>query len=212
MEVTIRNEREEDNRAVEEVPREAFWNLYVPGCREHYIAHALRKHQDFIRELDHVALVAGRIVGNIMYTRASLANEKGESLDIASFGPVSVHPAYQRQGIGSRLIQHSLLAAKDLGFKVIAIYGDPHNYCKHGFRNGKDLAISDGNGDHPYGLLVLELTPGLLAGQHWRLHISPAYDCGENEVAAFDRGFPPKEKGYQCSQEIFAIAVRAFLR
>ena len=69
MEVLIRNEREEDARAVEEVTREAFWNLYVPGCSEHYIVHTLRKHKDFIRELDYIAIVDGRVVGNIMYTR-----------------------------------------------------------------------------------------------------------------------------------------------
>jgi predicted N-acetyltransferase YhbS len=125
---------------------------------------------------------------------------------------VSVLPAYQRQGIGSRLIQHSLRAAKDLGCKVVAIYGDPHNYCKHGFKNGKDLNISDSNGDYPYGLLALELAPGVLSGQHWRLQISPVYECCESDVADFDKRFPPKEKGCQCSQEIFAIAMRAFLR
>ncbi len=212
MEIQIRNEIEADYGAVEELTREAFWNLYAPGCSEHYIVHTLRDHKDFIPELDYVALVDGRIVGNIMYTRAALTNAEGEILDITSFGPVSVLPAYQRQGIGSRLIQHSLPAAKGLGFKVVAIYGDPHNYCKHGFRNGKDLGISDGNGDYPYGLLALELMPGVLAGRQWRLQISPAYDCDESEVEAFDCGFPPKEKAYQCSQEIFAIAVRSFLR
>jgi len=212
MEVLIRNEREEDTRAVEEVTREAFWNLYVPGCSEHYIAHTLRGHKDFIQELDYVAIVDGRIVGNIMYTRAGLANDAGEILDIASFGPLCVHPEFQRMGIGSRLIRHSLPAARGLGFGVVAIYGAPHNYCTHGFRNGKDLGISDGNGDYPYGLLALELTPGVLAGQRWRLQLSPAYDCGEVEVEAFDRGFPPKEKGYHYSQEIFAIEARSFLR
>ena len=212
MEILIRNEREEDYRAVEEVTREAFWNLYVPGCSEHYIAHLLRQHQDFIPALDFVALVAGRIVGNIMYTQARLANDAGESLTIASFSPLCVHPEFQRLGIGSRLVRHSLPVARELGFGVVAIYGDPHNYCKHGFRNGKDLGISDGNGDYPNGLLALELTPGLLAGRQWRLQISPAYECGESEVEEFDRGFPPKEKGYQSSQEIFAIAVRSFLR
>jgi predicted N-acetyltransferase YhbS len=212
MEVLIRNEREEDNRAVEEVTREAFWNPYVPGCSEHYIAHALRGHVDFIPELDYVAVVAGWVVGNIMYTRARLANDAGESLEIASFGPLCVHPAFQKMGIGSRLIRHSLPVARELGFGVVAIYGDPHNYCKHGFRNGKDLGISDGNGDYPHGLLALELAPGVLAGRHWRLQISPAYVCGECEVEAFDRGFPPKAKGYQYSQEIFAIEVRSFLR
>jgi len=212
MEVLIRNEREEETRAVEEVTREAFWNLYVPGCSEHYIVHTLRQHKDFIRELDYVALVSGRIVGSIMYTRARLANDAGESLAIASFGPLSVHPEFQRLGIGSGLIRHSLPVARGLGFGVVAIYGDPHNYCKHGFRNGKDLGISDGNGDHPHGLLALELAPGLLAGQHWRLQISPAYECSESAVEAFDSGFPPKEKRYQYSQDIFSIAVRSFLR
>lgn len=212
MEVLIRNECEEDTRAVEEVTREAFWNLYVPGCSEHYLVHTLRGHKDFIQELDYVAIVAGRIVGNIMYSRASLANDAGESLEIASFGPLCVHPEFQRMGIGSRLIRHSLPVARGLGFGVVAIYGAPHNYCKHGFRNGKDLGISDGNGDYPYGLLALELTPGVLAGHHWRLQISPAYDCGESDVAEFDKRFPPKEKGYHTSQEIFSIEARSFLR
>jgi len=212
MEILIRNESEEDTSVVEEVTREAFWNLYVPGCSEHYIVHAMRKHKDFIRELDYVALVNGRIVGNIMYTMATLTNEKRETLDIASFGPVSVHPEYQRQGIGSRLIQHSLLAARNLGFKVIAIYGDPHNYCKHGFRNGRDLAISDSNGDYPYGLLALELEKGVLSGHQWRFQTSPVYECDESAVADFDQQFPLKEKGHQYSQEIFSIAFRSFLR
>jgi len=212
MEVLIRNEIEADYGAVEAVTREAFWNLYAPGCSEHYIAHTLRGHADFIPELDYVALVDGRIVGNIMYTRAALSGEDGKRLAIASFGPLSVLPAYQRQGIGSRLIRHSLLAARGLGFGAVAIYGDPHNYCKHGFRNGKDLGVSDGNGDYPHGLLALKLAPGLLAGRHWRLQISPAYECSESEVEAFDRGFPPKAKAHQPSQEVFAIAVRSFLR
>jgi len=212
MDIIIRNETEEDHGVVEAVTREAFWNLYVPGCNEHYIVHSMRKHKDFIKELDYVALVNGRIVGNIMYTRASLANEIGESLDIASFGPVSVRPEFQRMGIGSRLIQHSHRAAKNLGFKVIAIYGDPHNYCKHGFKNGKDLNISDSNGDYPYGLLALELEQGVLPGRHWRLQISPVYECSESDVEDFDKRFPPKEKGYQYSQEIFSIAFRSFLR
>ncbi len=212
MEILIRNEIAEDYRVVEEVTREAFWNLYVPGCSEHYIVHTLREHKDFVRELDFVAIVDGRIVGNIMYTQANLANDAGQILDIASFGPVSVHPEFQSMGIGSMLIRRSLPAALRRGFGVVAIYGDPHNYCKHGFKNGKDLNISDSNGNYPYGLLALELKQGVLAGHHWKLHISPAYECSESDVADFDKRFPPKEKAYRCSQEIFAIAVRAVLQ
>jgi putative acetyltransferase len=147
-----------------------------------------------------------------MYTRASLTNEAGEVLAMASFGPISVLPECQRQGIGSRLIQHSLQTARDLGFKVVAIYGDPHNYCKHGFRNGKDLGISNGNGDYPNGLLALELEKGVLSGHRWRFQTSPVFECDEREVEEFDTRFPPKERGYQYSQEIFSIAVRSFLR
>ena len=212
MDIIIRNETEQDHGVVEAVTREAFWNLYVPGCSEHYIVHTLRGHKDFIRELDYVALANGRIVGNIMYTHASLANEIDENVDTASFGPVSVHPAYQRQGIGSRLIQHSLLAARDLGFKVVAIYGDPHNYCKHGFRNGKDLAVSDSNGDYPHGLLALELEKDVLSGHEWRFQTSAVYECSESAVEDFDKRLPPKERRYQYSQEVFSIAFRSFLR
>ena len=212
MDILIKNETEADYRTVEEVTREAFWNLYVPGCSEHYFVHVIREHPDFIRELDYVAVVDGRIVGNVMYTRASLTDEAGEVLAIASFGPISVLPRYQRQGIGSRLIQHSLQTARDLGYKVVAIYGDPHNYCKHGFRNGKDLAISNDNGDYPNGLLALELEKGVLAGHRWRFQTSPVFECDEHDVEEFDKRFPPEEKGYQYSQEIFSIAVRSFLR
>ncbi len=212
MDILIKNETEADYRTVEEVTREAFWNLYVPGCSEHYFVHVMREHPDFIRELDYVALVDGRIAGNIMYTRASLTVEEGKVLTIASFGPISVLPEYQRQGIGSRLIQHSLQTARDLGYKVVAIYGDPHNYCKHGFKNGKDLGISNGNGDYPNGLLALELEKGVLAGHRWRFQTSPVFECDERDVEEFDKRFPPKEKGYHYSQEIFSIAVRSFLR
>jgi putative acetyltransferase len=212
MEILIRNETEEDYGAVEELTREAFWNLYVPGCNEHYLVHTMRTHRDFIPELDYVAILDGRIVGNIMYTAASLTNEDGETLDTASFGPVCVLPEVQRMGIGSQLIRHSLDAARSMGYPVVAIYGDPHNYCKHGFRNGKDLNISDGNGDYPHGLLALELVQGVLAGHHWSFQTSPVCECNERDVEEYDQRFPPKEKGYQHSQEIFSINVRSFLR
>ena len=104
MEVIIRNETENDYRVVEEVTREAFWNLYFPGCDEHYLVHKMRNHPDFLKEFDFVAEYDGKIVGNIMYTRAWLVDEPGKEMEIVSFGPISVLPAYQRKGIGSALI------------------------------------------------------------------------------------------------------------
>ena len=61
-------------------------------------------------------------------------------------------------------------------------------------------------------MLALELEKGVLSGHQWRFQTSPAYECHKSAVEAFDRWFPPKEKGYQYSQEIFSIALRSFLR
>src|SRR4030043_2073807 len=104
MDVIIRNERESDYRVVEGVVREAFWNLYVPGCSEHFVLHNLRKSADFIPELDFVAEKEGQIVGQIVYSRGIIKCKQGEAKEVISFGPVSVLPSFQKEGIGSALI------------------------------------------------------------------------------------------------------------
>jgi len=96
MDIMIRQETKNDYRAVEELTREAFWNLYFPGCIEHYLVHQMRDHADFLEEFDFVAECDGKIVGNIMYTKAWLVDETGKEMDIVSFGPISVLPEYQR--------------------------------------------------------------------------------------------------------------------
>ena len=107
----IRNEVENDYREVEELPREAFWNLHMPGCSEHYLIHVLRQHEDYIPELDFVAVMDGKIVGHIIYSKAKLVDEKGNEKKILTFGPLSVWPTYQRKGIGKALMNHSLAMA-----------------------------------------------------------------------------------------------------
>lgn len=208
----LRPETQPDFRLVEELTRQAFWNLYTPGCHEHYLVHILREHPDFVRELDFVAELDGRLVGSILYTRAWLVDDAGSQLDILSFGPISVLPEFQRQGIGSALIRHTVPLARGQGAPAIVILGDPHNYCKHGFRSARDLNISDQNGDYPYGMLALELLPGALAGRRWKYRYSPVYELDEAAAEAFDRDFPPREKAYQYSQEIFSIAFRSYVR
>ena len=113
MNIEIRNETEKDFREVEELTREAFWNLHVPGCNEHYLVHQMRSHPDFIKELDFVAVCDGKIVGNIMYTKASLIDENGQEMAIVCFGPISVLPEYQRKGIGSSLISNTKKVANN---------------------------------------------------------------------------------------------------
>ena len=212
MNIEIRNETEKDFHEVEELTREAFWNLYFPGCIEHFLVHQMRNHPDFIKELDFIAEYNGKIVGNIMYTKAWLVNENGQEMEIISFGPLSVLPEYQRKGIGSALVSHTKNAAHKNGIRGIVIFGDPHNYCKHGFKNGKDLNISDMNGEYPYGMLALELEKGAFEGHKWKYKYSDAFNVNEEDAGKFDKNFGAKEKGYKYSQDIFSIAFRAYLK
>ena len=211
MKISIRHEVESDYREVEELTREAFWNLYVPGCDEHYLVHKMRTHPDFISELDFVAVLNNKIVGNIMYTRSYLVDENDKQVGITTFGPISVLPAYQRQGIGSALISHSKRAAIEMGYKAIVIHGHPQNYCKHGFKGSKGYCISNADGKFPYSLLVLELEKSFLAGHEWRYLESEVYRIDPKAAEEYNKFFEPKKKEYRYSQEEFQIASSAYI-
>lgn len=210
LEIMIRPENEADYFPVEVLTREAFWNLYRPGCDEHYTTHMIRDHEDFLPNLTFVAEVDGKIVGSIMYARSWVISELGEKVETATFGPLCVHPAWQRRGIGTALIEHSKDIAAQKGFPAILILGDPHNYVKHGFKTGKDMRVSTLDGRYPLGLLVLELRPGFFASSHqWKLQTSSVCEFEAVQVDAFDAHFPPKEKKHQYSQDLFSMLVRA---
>lgn len=212
MNVNIRLEAEEDYSKVEELTREAFWNLYAPGCDEHYLCHILRNHKDFIKELDYVADVDGNIVGSIMYSKSFLFSDGFEKVAIVSFGPLCVHPEYQRKGIGTALIERTKSLVEKMDIPAIVIYGDPHNYCRHGFRNGIDYKVSNMDGEFPLGLLVLELRPGFFGTRKWKARQSDVFKYSQKDAAEYDKQFKEKEKKFQYSQEIFKIQIRSFLR
>lgn len=201
----IRRETEADYRAVEELHRNAFWNVQVPGCSEHYLAHVLRKHPDFIPELDLVYELDGEIVGNVMYTKSELLEESGNSTGILTFGPIGVAPEYQRRGIGKALLEASFDIAAGLGYPAIAIFGDPDNYVARGFRSCKRYNVCLEGDIFPAALLVKELKPGFFDGRKLVFRESPAYEIQERDAEAFDAGFPPKEKAFRPSQETFFI-------
>ena len=201
----IRRETAADYRAVEELHRNAFWNVQVPGCCEHYLAHVLRKHPDFIPELDLVYELDGEIVGNVMYTKSELLEEGGNSTGILTFGPIGVAPEYQRRGIGKALLEASFDIAAGLGYPAIAIFGDPDNYVARGFRSCKGYNVCLEGDVYPAALLVKELKPGFFDGRKLVFRESPAYEIQERDAEAFDAGFPPKEKAFRPSQETFFI-------
>lgn len=210
--MNIRLEREADFEKVEELTQESFWNLYVPGCDEHYLCHVLRSHKDFIKELDYVVELDGKIVASIMYTYSHLISEDKEKVQTVSFGPLCVHPDYQRKGIGGALIEKTTFLVKEMGIPAIIIYGDPHNYCKHGFKNGIDYQVGNMDGEYPLGLLVLELTPGFFGKKKWNSKQTDAFNIKHEEAMEFDKRFKRKEKKHHYSQELFKINIRAYLR
>ncbi len=205
----LRQETEADCLPVEELTREAFWNLYRPGCDEHYTTHLIHAHPDFLPDLTCVAEVNGQIVGSIVYTRSWVVSDEGERIDTATFGPLCVHPDWQRQGVGAALIGHTRALVEKQGYPAILILGDPHNYCRHGFKTGRDLNVSTPDGRFPLGLLVLELRPGFFAGRRWAFHASPVFEFDPAGVETYDARFSPKEKRHQPSQDLFAMLIRA---
>ena len=210
--IEIRNEEERDYKKVEEVTRAAFWNLYVPGCDEHYLTHIMRSHEDFIRDLDFVIEVDGEIVGNIMYTKAKLIDESGEEKDILTFGPVCILPEYQRAGYGKKIIEHSFDKAAALGFDVIVIFGNPGNYVSRGFKSCKKYNICVSDGGYPAAMLVKELKPGALDGRKWIYHQSAVYEIDQEEARRFDDSLEKWEKKPLPCQEEFYILSHAILQ
>jgi len=141
MSILIRRERQEDFRETEVLTREAFWDIYKPGCDEHLIVHRLRESPAFVRELDLVACEGALIVGNIMYSRAQVLGPDGKVREVLCLGPVSVLPEYQGRGIGGCLIKESIARARKLGFLGVFLMGNPDYYSKFGFRKTEEFGV-----------------------------------------------------------------------
>lgn len=210
--VTIRQEERADYHRVEEITRKAFWNLYVPGCTEHYLAHILRDHPDFLPELDLVIELDRQIIGSIMYTRTRLVDEAGMEKPILTFGPVSILPEYQRRGYGKQLIEHSFDVAIQLGYDSIVIFGNPSNYVSRGFKSCKKYNVCLEGGVFPSAMMVKELKPGALDGRTWVYYESPAFTFDEQKALDYNDGFEPMEKKYLPCQEEFYIHSHSVIR
>ena len=209
--VLIRNERPEDYQCVEALTRSAFYNLYIPGCVEHYLVHIMRQHRDFVPELDFVLERDGQVIGNIMYTKARLVDEAGTEKEILTFGPVCIHPEYQRLGYGKRLMEYSFQQAVALGYDVIVIFGNPGNYVSRGFKSCKKYNICLEGDMFPAAMMVKELKPGVLDGRKWLYRESPIMAISEEEAMRYDDSFEKIEKRHQPSQEEFYIMSHAFI-
>lgn len=137
----IRVTKENEWRATEELTREAFWNVYGPGCSEHLVLHCFRNGSSLIKELDMVCLTDDQIVAHIMYCQSQIKLDKGGSKEVLMFGPVSVKPIFQGRGIGGLIIKASIKKAKELGFGAIIITGNPNYYMRFVFKYASDYNI-----------------------------------------------------------------------
>lgn len=212
MEIKIRQEQKKDFRAVEEMTREAFWNLHGLGCDEHFLVHKLRGSEDYLPELSFIAEVEGEIVGAIFYVKSWVIDKQNNKHDTITFGPLCVHPKFQRLGVGRKLVEHTSAIAKELGYPAIIIFGYPTNYCRYGFRGSKAYGITSADGSYPFAMLVLELTEGALDGISGVFHESPVFQIDANEAAEYDKQFPFKEKRETYTQEEFLIASNSFVK
>lgn len=201
----IRREQEQDYHIVEELIRDAFWNVHEPGATEHFLAHQMRKHRDFVNELDMVAEIDGKIVGSIMYTVGSLISEEGTTKKCLSFGPVAVHPDYQRKGIGKALIEATFDLAKDMGYESVIIFGHPSNYVARGFVSCKRKNVCVGNGYFPTAMLVKTLVDDAFDGKRWVFVESDVCEIDNTDAEKYDESFPYKEKKVLPCQEEFYI-------
>ena len=209
--IIIRNERESDYEKVEQITREAFYNQYIPGCTEHYLVHIMRSHKDFIADLDFVLEADGEVIGNIMYTKATLTDENNVKKDILTFGPISVLPKFQRMGYGKMLIKHSFERAIELGYDTVVIFGSPANYVSSGFKSCKKYNICIENGKFPSAMMVKELIPGVLDGRKWIYKDSPVMEFSEAEAFKYDETLEKMEKKYKPSQDEFYIMSHSFI-
>ncbi len=185
-----------DYRAVEELTREAFWGFTSPTCDEHYLVNTLRKSAAFVPELDFVVEVDGKLVGNVMYSKAKIVSEDGTENEVLTFGPLSVLPQYWCKGVGSALMRHSIAEAKRLGYRGIVFFGHPDYYPRFGFRNAKAFGITTHNGDNFDAFMAMPLYDGAFDNVCGKFYEDPLFNVNEEEAEAFNAQFPHKEPAY----------------
>ena len=193
----IRLERKEDYREVENLIRESFWNVYRPGCYEHYVIHVLRDDPAFIKELDFVMEKDGRLIGQNMFMKTVINADDGRDITVLTMGPVCITPELKRKGYGKILLDYSLEKAAELGFGAVLFEGNIGFYGKSGFDySGRfNIRYHDLPEDADASFfLCRELIPGYLDGVSGVYQTPPGYYVEDKDVEAFDEDFPPKKK------------------
>lgn len=195
--IIIRTEKEKEYREVENPVRESFWNVYRPGCLEHYVLHQLRKDAAFVPELDFVMEANGQIIGQNMFMKAFIQADDGRQIPIMTMGPICIAPDLKRKGYGKILLDYSLEKAKELGCGAICMEGNIDFYGKSGYRQASEFGIRYHGlteDDDASFFLCRELIPGYLDGITGEYAPPQGYYVDEQEAEVFDKTFYYKEK------------------
>lgn len=195
--IIIRLERKEEYRKVETLVRESFWNVYRPGCMEHYVLNQLRDDPAFVPELDFVMEQNGELIGQNMFMRANIKADDGREVPIMTMGPICISPERKRKGYGKILLDYSLERAKELGCGTVCFEGNIDFYGKSGFTYASTFGIRYHGlpeGEDASFFLCKELIPGYLDDVTGVYETPQGYYVDEAEVEAFDQEFEPKEK------------------
>ena len=194
---TIRLEKKEDEAEVENLIREAFWNVYRPGCSEHYVMHVLRHDPAFITELDFVMEKDGRLIGQNMFMHTVIDADDGRTVPVLTMGSICIIPELKRKGYGKKLLDYSLERAAAMGFRAVLFEGNIAFYGKSGFDYAGNFGIR--YHDLPEGaddsfFLCRELIPGALRGITGVYRTPQGYYVEDKDIEEFDKAFPEKEK------------------
>lgn len=193
----IRLERKEEYREVENLVRQSFWNVYRPGCLEHYVLNQLRNDAAFVSELDFVMEKDGELIGQNIFVKAEIKADDGRSIPIMTMGPICIAPKFKRQGYGKILLDYSLEKAAEMGAGAVCFEGNIDFYGKSGFQYARMFGIRyhglpDGADDSFF--VCKELKKGYLDGVTGEYATPSGYFVDQAEADEFDKQFPPKEK------------------
>ena len=195
--IIIRLERKEEYREVENLVRESFWNVYRPGCLEHYVLNQLRDDSDFIAELDFVMEMDGKLIGQNIFMKAVIKADDGRDIPIITMGPICITPELKRKGYGKILLDYSLEKAVQLGYGAVCFEGNIDFYGKSGFTYASEYGIRYHGlpeGEDASFFLCKELLPGYLKGITGEYKTPAGYFVDEAMAGEFDKEFPYKEK------------------
>ena len=195
--ICIRLEKKEEYREVENLVRESFWNVYRPGCLEHYVLNQLRNDSAFVPELDFVMEQDGRLIGQNMFMNAHIKADDGRDIPIMTMGPICITPELKRKGYGKILLDYSLEKAKALGCGALCFEGNIDFYGKSGFTYASDFGIRYHGlpeGEDASFFLCKELIPGYLDGITGEYATPQGYFVDEAAAEEFDKEFPYTEK------------------